>query len=194
MDQGDGEGVGGLIHQGNGKDGVGQHQKRQQNQRADNFNGNMDNGHPLGVGVGADAGEEGGDAGADVGAHDDGNRHGVGDGAGQRQGLQDTDGGGGALDQAGEQGADQNAQKGVVEPHHHFGELGKLRQGADGVLHQVHAVHQYGEADADGADAFALVVFGKHQHQDADKGHDGGKVLRLEHLDKDIAALYAGEG
>ena len=58
--------------------------------------------------------DQGGDAGADVLAHDDGDGHAVGDGAGHGQGLQNANGGGGGLDDAGEDGAYQHTQQGIV--------------------------------------------------------------------------------
>ena len=62
----------------------------------------MDDGHPLGIAADADRGDQSRNAGADVLAHDDGDSDAVGDGAGHGQCLQNANGGGGGLDDAGE--------------------------------------------------------------------------------------------
>ena len=94
------EGVEGIEHQ--RPDGHAQHVDEQ-----------VDKGCALAVEVGAQRRQQHRHRRADSDAHDDGERDLEGDSAGDGQGLQDTHGGGGALQDAGEGNAHQNAQQRV---------------------------------------------------------------------------------
>ena len=146
----------------------------------------------AGIFVGAHRGDQRGDAGADVLAHDDGDGAAVGDDAGGAECLQDADAGAGALNDAGDECADQNTQQRVGEADEEVGEPDFILQRGDRIGHGGHAGHQNGKADEDGADAlplFALV----HVEQDADEGQQGAERGGLEQLDEEAVALQAGK-
>ena len=192
--EGDAHGIDGFRQEGEAENGVAAAQDNEAHDSADQVEGDVDHGHPLGVAADADGGDQGGDTGADVLAHDDGDGHAVGDGAGHSQGLQNTHGGGGGLDDAGEGRAHQHAQQGIGEGGHQFGELRHIRQRGHGAAHQFHAVHQDGKAHHHPAHVPAALLFRAHDEQDARQGHQGGEVLGLEKVDKEAVALNAGEG
>ena len=85
--EGDAHGVDGVRQEGETENGVAAAQDDKAHDGADEVEGDVDDGHPLGVAADADGGDQGGDAGADVLAHDDGDGHAVGDGAGHGQSL-----------------------------------------------------------------------------------------------------------
>lgn len=118
----------------------------------------------------------------------------VGDGAGQGQRLQDTDGSGGALDDAGEDRADEQTQNGVVEGGQHARELFTFGERFDGLRHEGHAEHQNGEAAEDGTDVFFLLLFGLHDETDADERDDGREVCRFQQRHENVVRLDAAEG
>ncbi len=184
-------GLDALGDEGPVKDGVQQQKARKAQDGADDLDGHMEDGHPFGLYIGADAGDQRGGACADVLAHNDGDSHAVGDAACEGQGLQDTDRGRRALDDAGEQGAYQHAHQGILEFHQQLLEFRHIGQRADCARHHLHAVHQHGKAHEHRADALAGLLFGEHNHDDARKGQQGRKVLGLEHLDPEDAALDA---
>ena len=64
-----------------------------------------------------------------------------------------------------------------------------IGQRADGVGHEVHAVHQNSEAHHDGAGALLTVALGTHDQQNTNQCHNGREGLGLEHLDPDVVAL-----
>ena len=191
VQQGDVPGLGRLGDKAPVEQGIAQQEQRQQDQRADDLDGNVEDGHPPGLYIGADAGDERGGAGADVQAHDDGQRHAVGDGAGHGQGLQDAHGGGGALNDAGKHRADEHAQQGIGKLHQQAFKLRHIRQGADGAGHHLHAVHQHGKANQHRSHGLFPVLFGQHEHQNAREGQQGRKVFGLEHLHPEQVALDA---
>ena len=162
--------------------------------RADDIKGNVDDGHPLCSPGDPDGGDQRRDAGADVLAHDDGDGHAVGDGPGEGQGLQNAHGGRRGLDDPGEHRAHGHAQQGIAEGRQQVREARQLRQGADGVLHHLHAGHQNGEANEDASHVPPPLALGPHDEQDARQGEERGEVLRLQEIQKHALALDAGEG
>ena len=152
----------------------------------------MDHGSTACILVGTHRGDQRGNAGADVLTHDNGNGTAVGDHAGGAQRLQNTHAGAGALDDAGNKGTHQNAQKGVGKAGEQAGEPCLVLQGQDGVRHGGHASHQHGKADEDGAHAFFLLTL-THIQQNADKCKHRAERSGLEHLDDEAVALQAGQ-
>ena len=194
MAEGDTHRPHGQIHEGVVEEHIAAEEQDQSRRGADYVEGDVDDRHPPGVAVDADGADEGGDAGADVLAHDDGNGHAVGDGAREGQGLQDAHRRGGGLNDAGEHRAYQHAQQGIPEGRQDLGELRHIRQGADGVFHQLHAVHQNGEAHQDAADVPPPLLLGAHDQDHARQGQQRGEILRLEHIDENAPALNARQG
>ena len=194
MAEGDTHGVDGIRQEGKTEERVAAAQNDESHRCADEIKGDMDHGHPLGVAADADGGDQGRDAGADVLPHDDGDGHAVGDGAGHGQRLQDTNGSGGGLDDAGEGRAYQHAQQGIGESGHKVSEFRHIRQRGHGAAHQLHAVHEDGKAHHHPAYVPAALLFGTHDQQDARQSQQGGEVLGLQEIDKKAFALNAGEG
>ena len=194
MAEGDAHGTHRPVHEGEVEDQIAAVEEHQAHDCADDVKGDVDHRHPLGIAVDADGAEQRGDAGADILAHDDGDGHAVGDGTGQRQSLQNAHGRGGGLDDAGKHGTHQHAQQRILESGEQAGKFRHIRQGTDSVAHEFHAVHQNGKAHHDAAHIPALLPFGSHDEDDARQGHQGRKVLRLEHVHEDALALDAGEG
>ena len=151
----------------------------------------MDDGGPLGVLGGAHGGQHGGDAGTDVLAHDDGHGSGVADGAGGRQGLEDTDGGGGGLDHRGQDSTGDDAQDGIGEQQEQVRKPGFVPEALDRAGHGIHAEHQRGEAQQDHADVLLPAVLDEHVVDDADEGQHRGEGGGLQQLHDQVVALNA---
>ena len=152
----------------------------------------MDERGPAGILAGTHAGEQGRDTGADVLAHDDGDGGAEADGPGHAQGLQNTHGGRGGLDDGGQGRTGQHTQDGVGEGGENAGELLVLGQGGDGGAHGLHAEHQNGEAHENGADVFLpVVLLGGHGENDTDGGENRGEGAGLQKFQEQIAALNA---
>ncbi len=180
--QGDAHRPHGGVHKGEVEEQVSPAEDDESDRRADDVKRHMDNGHPLRSPGDPNGGDQRRDAGADVLAHDDGNGDAVGDGAGEGQGLQNAHGGRRGLDNAGEHRPHQHAQKGIVEGRQQVGKARHLRQGTDGLLHQLHAVHQDGKADEDAPDIPPPLPLGPHDEQDARQGEERGEILRLQEI------------
>ena len=131
----------GLCQEGQIQEHLTAKQGQQTQSGADEVEGDVDDGHPLGIAADADRGDQSRNAGADVLAHDDGDSDAVGDGAGHGQCLQNANGGGGGLDDAGEGGAYQHTQEGIGEGSHEVGEARHICQRRHRTAHQLHAVH-----------------------------------------------------
>ena len=131
----------GLCQEGQIQEHLTAKQGQQTQSGADEVKGDVDDGHPLGVAADADRGDQSRNAGADVLAHDDGDSDAVGDGAGHGQCLQNANGGGGGLDDAGEGSAYQHAQEGIGEGGHEVGKARHICQRRHRAAHQLHAVH-----------------------------------------------------
>ena len=131
----------GLCQEGQIQEHLTAKQGQQTQSGADEVEGDVDDGHPLGIAADADRGDQSRNAGADVLAHDDGDSDAVGDGAGHGQCLQNANGGGGGLDDAGEGGAYQHTQEGIGEGSHEVGKARHICQRRHRTAHQLHAVH-----------------------------------------------------
>ena len=190
---GDGDAVhgGGPVQNRRGKDGLDDAEQGQQHHHADDVEHQVHHGGPAGVFVGAHGGQHGRDAGADVLAHDDGDGSGVADAAGNGQGLQNAHGGGGGLDDARQHRAHQHAQNGIAEHQEQLGELRHVLQAGHGPAHGLHAEHQGGEAQQDGAGVLFLVGLAEHIEDDADQGQHRGKGRGLQQLHPGAAAVDA---
>ena len=125
--------------------------------------------------------------------HDDGERDLKGDGPGDGQRLQDTHGGGGALQDAGERNAHQNTQQRIGERRQDTDERLALPQGRDGAGHGGHAVHQHGKAQQDIPHMARGGLAGEHAQDDAGHGHKAGEHLGAQQLDKAAAAGDIGQ-
>ena len=176
------------------KYGSGQQIKRQADEGADDLDGKVDHGDPLGLVAGTDTGDQRSCAGTDIQAHHHRDDHFIGQAAGQGQRLQNAHGGCRALNDGGEHRSDHNAQQRIAQSCQNSGKLRHFCQGADGIAHDDHSVHQDGKADQHSTDALFLIVIANHHHDNADDGENGRKVFGLEHLQPDIAALDAGKG
>ena len=163
----------------------------QQHHHADDVEHQVHHGGPVGVFVGAHGGQHGRDAGADVLAHDDGNGGGIADAAGDGQGLQNAHGGGGGLDDARQHRSHQHAQNGIAEHQEQLGELRHVLQAGHGPAHGLHAEHQGGKAQQDGAGVLLLVGLAEHIEDDADQGQHRGKGRGLQQLHPGAAAVDA---
>ena len=93
----------------------------------------------------------------------------IADAAGNGQGLQNAHGSGGGLDDARQHRAHQHAQNGVAEHQEQLGELRHVLQAGHGPAHGLHAEHQGGEAQQDGAGVLFLVGLAEHIENDADE-------------------------
>ena len=174
--------------------GVGTVEQHQADGGTDEVEGGVDGGDLLCVAVDADGADDRSNGGADVLAHDDGNGGAVADGAGEGQGLQNTNRSGGGLDDGGEDRAEQHTQDGIGEGGEQAGEGGHFRNGLHGAAHELHAGHQHGEAHQHPADVPAALLLGSHDEQNADEGQQGREILGFEELHEDVAALKARQG
>ena len=141
---------------------------------------------------GTDGGQQRRDAGADVLTEDDRERHIERDAARQCEGLQDTEGRRGALDDRGDDGTDEERDDRVIEHQDDLFELRHIGERLDGIAHEVHAEHQNGKADADRADVLLLVALDEHDQNDANQRNDRGEVGRLQELNEYIFTRNAG--
>ncbi len=113
--QGDGHGGHHRGQEGEVDDGVGGVEHQRPDGRAQHVDEQVDESGAPAVEVGAQGGQQHRHSRADGDAHDDGKGDLEGDRPGDGQGLQNTHGGGGALQHAGEHQAHQDAQQGVGE-------------------------------------------------------------------------------
>ena len=192
MNDGDAEGVGGLVKERELDERVQPVEPAQKEDRADNVKIEMDEGGALGVFVGTGGGNQRCDGGADVLAHDDGHGGGVGDGAGAGQRLQDTDGGRRGLQNSRQHCARDNAKDGIFEAEEQVHEPRLIGQRGHGMGHRVHAGHQNGEAQHNFTNA-ALAVLANHIHPDADKAEDRAPGIGVHHLGDEAVTLEAGQ-
>ena len=193
VDHGDIELVDAVVEEGHGDEDL---QDKEQNEEGNGTNDveiQMNESSPTGVLVGAHRGEHGGDGGADVLAQDDGDGGAKGHRTRGGQGLQDTHRGGGGLDDGGESRASQHAQDGVGEHQQDVGELRYVLQTGHSPGHGVHAEHESGKAQQNGADVPLAVVLEEHIQHHADDGQNGGEGGGLEQLNKEAVALNAGQ-
>ncbi|MPN05447.1 hypothetical protein SDC9_152697 [bioreactor metagenome] len=140
----------------------------------------------------ANAREQRGYAGADVLTHDDGNRNAIGNAAGERQRLQNTDRSGRTLNDSGDDRASEHAEDRIAESGHDAHKLRHVRQRRNRGGHHVHAVHQNRKTAQDGADGLLLLFLGKHDQNHADDGKHRRKRRWLEQLNQQRASLNAG--
>ena len=138
-----------------------------------------------------DGGDNSGDTGTDVLTHDNGKCRAVGDHAGQRQCLQDTNRGRGTLDNGGEHGTHQNTQQRILELGEQIGKAGHILQGFHSIRHHIHAIHQNGKAQQDGTQILLLLGLSHHVQQDTDHGQHQREVGGLHHLQQDAIAVDA---
>ena len=130
----------------------------------------MHHGGPLRVPVGSHRGQKGGDAGADILSHDDGDGGGIADLSRHRQRLQDAYGGGAGLNHAGQHSARQHAQDRIFEGQKQLGKGGHIPQPRHGGAHGLHAEHQRGKAQKDGAGVPLFAVFAVHVEENTQQG------------------------
>ena len=197
MHESNAEGIDIGIGKGEVEDRICAIEQKQADHSADEVKGNVHDTDLLGILGDADGGDDSGYAGADVLTHDDGKRNTVADAAAQSQCLQHCNGSCRGLDDAGNNCAQKNtedrADERGFEEINGLLENGGIFQTVNAVAHHLHAVHQNGEADADGTDVLVLVLLAHHDHDDADEGNDQGKVFGLEKVDP-ACALNAGHG
>ena len=180
-----------LVQQRRGKDGLDDAEHRQQHRHTDDVEHQAYHGGALGVFVGAHAGDQRRDAGADVLPHDDGHRRGVADLPGGGQRLQNAHGGGGGLDDRRQHRAHQHAQQRVGEGQKQLGEARHVLQPGHGAAHGVHAEHQGGEAQQNGAGVLFVAVLAEHVENNADQRQHRREGGGLEQLHPCAAAVDA---
>ena len=190
---GDAGARGALIEQRGSKDGTHDAEHAQQHGDADEIEQQVDDRRAAGVLIRADGGEHGGDGGADVLSHDDGDGGGIADRAGGGERLQDADGGGAGLDDASEHRADQHAEDRIPEGKEQIRERGDLREAGDRAAHRLHAEHERGKAEENGAGVLFLCVLAEHIEDDADERENGREGAGLEQPQPDARALDAAE-
>ena len=185
-------GLDGGIHKGKVADSVEPVETEQEDGHTDDVEVQVHHSGAAGVFVGTHRGQQCGHTGTDVLTHDDGDGTAVGDDTGGAQRLQDAHAGAGALDDAGDQCAHQNAQQGVGEAGEQAGEPCLILQRQHRVGHGGHAGHQHGKADEDSAHAFFLLTL-THIQQNADKCKHRAERSRFEQLDEQAVALQTGK-
>ena len=121
----------------------------------------------LALDAGAEGGQQHRHGRADRDAHDDRQRDAKADLPGDGQRLQNADGGGGALQHAGDQHADQDADDRMLEGAERLDEERALLQRGDGRAHGGHAGHQDGEAHQDVAHLLLQMPLAEHPQDDA---------------------------
>jgi len=160
---------------------------------ADDVESQMHGGGTAGVLGGAHGGEHGGDAGAHVLTHDDGDGRTEAYLPGHGQSLQNTHGGRGALDDAGEHGTGQHAQHRLLEEDEKLSEGRHILEPGHCAGHGVHAEHQCGKAQKHHAGVLLLAVLDEHVIDDTHESQHRGEGAGLQELDEDVAAVDAGK-
>ena len=175
------------VEQGNGHGGHRRVQKREMHrgidriehdapdERADDVNEQIDIGGALALDARAERGQQHRYGRADGDAERDREGDRERDRARDGQRLQDADGGGGALQNAGEHRADEHAEQGVGKTGQQADERLAVLERGDGAAHCGHAVHQHGEAEQDIADVVPGLTPAEHPQDDADHGDDAGE-------------------
>ena len=189
---GNAEGVGGLVKEGEVEHRVEAVEAQQENDGADEVEIQVDEGGAPGVFVGARRRDDRRGGGADVLAHDDGHRSGEADRAGGGQHLQNAHRSGGGLQQRREHRARHHAEQRVGEFGEQLHEPGFVGEGLHGAGHGVHAGHEDGKAQQNFAHAAAAVLAGHVQHH-ADKAQNGAPCVGVEHLGDKAVPLQTGQ-
>ena len=193
VDDGDARGVGAAFQERKREHRVDRIEHDHEQDRADKVEVQVNQRRAAGVLARADTGEQRRHAGADVLAHDDRQRRRILHCAGYAQRLKNTDRRRRALDDRRQQHARDHAHDRVGEHQQDIREFRHIRQRLHRVAHHVHAAHQHRKAHEDGADIVLLLRLGEHDERHADDRHDRRKAARLEQLDKQAAALKAGQ-
>ena len=151
----------------------------------------MDHGGPAGVFTGAHGGQYGRDAGADILTHDDRDGGGIADASGDRQCLENAHRRGGGLDNPRQHRAHQHAQHRVAEHQEQLGELRHILQPRHRAAHGLHAEHQGGKAQQNGAGVLLFDVLAEHVEDDAHQRQHRGEGGGLQQPDPQAAAVDA---
>ena len=130
--------------------------------------------------AGADGGEQRDDAGADIHAENNGNRRRKRNASRCRKRLQNANGGGGALDDCGDNGARKHAEDGAFKQRQDPRKLRNIRKRFHSAAHRLHAEHEDGKTKQNRADIPAFVAFGKQQEGDANHCKHRGEGGRLQ--------------
>lgn len=179
------------VQNSRGKQGLDHAVHRQQYHHADDVEHQVDHGGPAGVFIGAHGGQYGRDAGADVLTHDDRDGGGIADASGDRQCLENAHRGGGGLDNPRQHRAHQHAQHRVAEHQEQLGELRHILQPRHRAAHGLHAEHQGGKAQQNGAGVLLFGVLAEHVEDDAHQRQHRGEGGGLQQLDPQAAAVDA---
>ena len=171
--QSDGHGGHGGIHEVKMHHGIDGIKDAAPDHHAQHVDEQIDEGRALAADVGTKRRQQHRHRSADGNPHDNRKGNFKGDGSGGGQRLQDTHGGGGTLDDAGEHDAHQNSQQGVSEGGHGIDEHLALPQGLHGAAHGGHSVHQHGKAQQNLPHMAGGLLPADHPQQGADGGHQG---------------------
>ena len=158
------------------------HQKQEQN-RSDGIERDVDDARPLGVLGRADGADHGrGDAGAQIDAHDDRIGHGESDPRPRHRchRLEHTNRRRRALDNDRQDKAKENAEQGIIQEPHKGNKRVRTHQRLHAAGHQVQTYKQDAEADADIADGIGALGLNEHQQHNADDKSDRRKRVRVE--------------
>ena len=129
-------------------------------------------GSSFAVRAGAERGKKDRNGGADRDTHEEWKRRTERHDAGEGEGLDDTDGGRGGLQDRGEYETDEDTEKRESHRGEHVREPGLIAEAGDGAAHGAHADHEDGETEKDVTDVAALLVLAEHSKEDAGHGDD----------------------
>ena len=150
----------------------------------------------LSVFVGVYRGDHRGDTGSYILSHDDRDRSSVGDRAGGREGLEDTDRCTGGLDQCRDADTDEKPENRILEHHEQISEAFAFAEPRYRGGHIFHSHHKDGEAEKDRAHVLFLAVFRGHIQEYTDKRKDRdprGGLEPAEDRGRGASAVQAGQ-
>ena len=167
VDEGDGDARHRHIQKGKPEHGVCQIKRRRPEHNACHLDDEVDHCRALAVDIRADRRQKHRHCRADGNAHDDGQSNGKIDHARRRQRLQNTDRRRRALQHAGKERTEQDAEKRIGERGQNAQKHRLVPQRRHRRRHRRHAEHQNGKAHENIADVLLGLILGEHAKQNA---------------------------
>ena len=137
----------------------------------------------------ADRADNTGDCRADVLTHDDGNGTSHRKNSGQRQGLQNTDGCGRALQNNRDDKANEKSEDRIGKCSQKTHKFRIVRKRSCSLRHCCHTEKKHAEACQNAADILLLLLLAEHHHENTDQSDDRREIRRLKERQENIVTL-----
>ena len=137
----------------------------------------------------ADRADNTGDCRADVLTHDDGNGTSHRKNAGQRQGLQNTDGCGRALQNNRDDKANEKSEDRIGKCSQKAHKFRIVRKRSCSLRHCCHTEKKHAEACQNAADILLLLLLAEHHHENTDQSDDRREIRGLKERQENIVTL-----